>query len=267
MKKQSTHTNVVSFLKTYVRKRPLFLSLIRAKEAELFTRCMPYREPILDVGCGDGFFAKTVFTTVPIGLDIPDSRMKEASHTGVYKKLVQYNGVTIPFPRNTFPTIVSNCVLEHIDDVDRVVKEIYRVLAPGGTCVVTVMAKPWEQHLFGSIFLGDSYKQYMQKKQVHVHLYTSNQWKEVFTHAGFQITKCIGYLSPQACTWIDIAHYLSIPNLFSYILFHTWVLFSWMSTIFPMQRLARLIESDVPVVSAGALFFVLTKNKKSRVQY
>ncbi len=267
MKKPSTHTNVVSFLNTYLQKRPLFLSLIRAKEAELFTRFMPYRKPVLDIGCGDGFFAQTVFIAVSIGLDIPGSRMKELKNVGIYKKLVEYDGSKIPFSNNTFPTIISNCVFEHIEDVGRVLAEIYRVLRPGGTFVVSVMAKPWEEHLFGSIFLGNSYKQYMQKKQVHVHLYTSNQWKEVCTRAGFQIKKCIGYLSPQACMWIDIAHYLSIPNLCSYILFHTWVLFPWMSTVFPMQRLARLIEGDVPIASAGALFFMLTKNKKSRVQY
>lgn len=267
MKKQLTHTTVVSFLKTYLQNRPLFLSLIRSKEAELFTRFMPYKEPILDVGCGDGFFAQTVFTKVSTGLDIPDSRMKESRHRGVYKKLVQYDGSSMPFLNNTFSTIVSNCVLEHIYDVNTVIKKMYRVLAPGGSCVITVMAKPWEEHLFGSIFLGNSYKQYMKRKQVHVHLYACSEWKQVFVCAGFQITKCIGYLSPRACTWIDISHYLSIPNLCLYILFHTWVLFPWLSTLLPIQRLAQLIEQDVPITSAGALFFLLTKNKKSRVQY
>jgi len=143
---------------------------------------------------------------------------------------------------------------------------MYRVLAPGGSCIVTVMAKPWEEHLFGSIFLGNSYKQYMKRKQVHIHLLASSEWKQTFVRAGFQIKECIGYLSPYACRFIDISHYLSIPNLCSYILFHTWVLFPWMSCILPTQHLAHLIEKDVPVTSAGALFFVLTKNKKSRVQ-
>lgn len=266
MNKQLTHTNVVSNLDTYLQNRPLFLSLIRAKEAELFTRFMPYKEPILDVGCGDGFFAQTVFTTVSTGLDIPDSRMEESRYRGVYKKLVQYDGSSMPFPSSTFPTVVSNCVLEHIQDVDGVIKEMYRVLAPGGSCVVTVMAKPWEDHLFGSIFLGNSYKQYMKRKQVHVHLYTYSEWKQVFVRAEFQVKQCIGYLSPRACTCIDISHYLSIPNLCSYVLFHTWVLFPWFSTLLPLQRLAQLIENDVSVTSAGALFFLLTKNKKGRVQ-
>ena len=157
MNKQSTHTTVVSNLDTYLQNRPLFLSLIRVKEAELFTRFMPYKEPILDVGCGDGFFAQTVFNTVSIGLDVPQSRINEAYKSDVYKKLVQYDGVKFPFPNNSFPTVISNCVLEHINDVDRIIKEMYRVLAPGGFCIVTVMAKPWEEHLFGSIFIGNSY--------------------------------------------------------------------------------------------------------------
>ena len=266
MNKQSTHTTVVSNLDTYLQNRPLFLSLIRAKEAELFTRFMPYKEPILDVGCGDGFFAQTVFNTVSIGLDVPQSRINEAYKSDVYKKLVQYDGVKFPFPNNSFQTVISNCVLEHINDVDRIIKEMYRVLAPGGFCIVTVMAKPWEEHLFGSIFLGNTYRQYMKKKQVHIHLLTSSEWKQTFVRSGFQIKKCIGYLSPHACRLIDISHYLSLPNLCSYIFFHTWVLFPWLRFIFPMQHLAHLIEKDVPIASAGALFFVLTKNKKSRVQ-
>lgn len=38
----------------------------------------------------------------------------------------------IPFEENTFDVVICNHVLEHVDDADKVMKEFYRVMKPGG---------------------------------------------------------------------------------------------------------------------------------------
>ena len=90
-------SNLEYFLKLYLQERPVFLSLIRAKEAQLFQKYLPLRKPILDYGCGDGFFAsvtlgkkgltriesefsqiKSGSVRIEVGLDMKNSRIGEA---------------------------------------------------------------------------------------------------------------------------------------------------------------------------------------------
>lgn len=254
--------SIDGYLRTYLSNRPFFLSLIRAKEAELFSRYVPFTAPILDVGCGDGFFAHVIGEkkrSIDVGLDVEHSRQPEARKLGIYANLVTYNGKKFPFPSASFATVMSNCVLEHIPNLGQVVGEMYRVLVPGGTLVVSVMAKPWEDYLVGSMVMGNSYRHWMRKKQVHVHLLPVRDWTNVFTHAGFRVEKKIGYLSPAACRLIDVGHYVSWPSLFSYVLFKKWVLWKFLGSWYPVRWLTRVIGPDVPLHQAGAIFFVLIK--------
>ncbi|MFY0689507.1 MAG: methyltransferase domain-containing protein [Cyclobacteriaceae bacterium] len=43
----------------------------------------------------------------------------------------------VPFPDNSFDTIVTFQVIEHVQNDDLFVKELYRVLRPGGTALIT----------------------------------------------------------------------------------------------------------------------------------
>ena len=271
------------FLRTYLRERPLFLSLIRAKEAYLFQKYLPFKKPVLDVGCGDGFFTNVTFAKnfqfprptshgrspggraisnfqLDAGLDLQDSRIEEARKLNIYKKLVIYNGKKIPLPDNSFNTVVSNCVLEHVEDVETVLTEIYRVLRPGGVFITTVMARPWEEHLFGTRIFGSFYKKWMRKKQVHLNLFTCQKWNQVFQKAGFQREICEGYLSPQSCALIDICHYLSFPSLISYTFLGKWMLFPQITSyLYPTSHLAKVLLQKVSREDSGALFYVLKK--------
>lgn len=247
------------YLREYLRARPLFLSLIRAKEASLYEAYLPFKGPVLDVGAGDGFFARTVFKTIDVGLDVAQSRMEEARGLGVYKKLVAYDGVHFPFKDKMFTTVVSNCVLEHVPGLREVIRESYRVLKPGGKLIVTVMARPWEEHLVGALVMGNTYRNYMRRKQVHLNLLTAQQWRSAFTKAHFRIENEIGYLSPASCKLIDICHYLSVPSLVTYVLFKKWMLFPALVVLYPVSLLVRILRPNVALNDSGAIFFVLGK--------
>ncbi|MEK7577828.1 MAG: class I SAM-dependent methyltransferase [Patescibacteria group bacterium] len=256
------NTNTYQVLKYYSQFRPLFLSVLRAKEVCLYTKYLPMKHPSIDVGCGDGFFARQTFgeNEIDIGLDMKSSRMKDVEKQSAYKKLVTYDGYTFPFSNNTFNTVVSNSVFEHVDELPRVVSEIYRVLKPKGKMYTTVMAYPWEEYLLGATVFGNTYRKIMRTKQHHINLYTFIQWKKVFEQVGFRIVSVTGHGSKHASRMIDVLHYVSIPSLISYVLFGTWVL--WPSVVhpFPLQYFSRVMDEPVEPQKAAALFFVLEKS-------
>jgi len=84
--------------------------------------------PVLDIGCGDGRNSVFVFKNkkIDVGLD-PDSRsVTEAKKAVFIKKRFKAKVQKLPFKSNSFRTVVSNSVFEHIKEDDRPgLKEIY----------------------------------------------------------------------------------------------------------------------------------------------
>ena len=236
----------------YLKSRPLFLALIRAKEAWLFQKYLPLTPPILDLGCGDGFFAKIAFRKLNIGLDLKDSRIRESTKEAMYEKLMEYDGHKIPLRSGSVSTVVSNCVLEHIPNLEEVVEEVYRILKPGGLFITTVMAKPWEDNLM----FGGWYKNWMRRKQVHFNLLNYWEWMKLWKNCGFEVREKIGYLSPTACKLIDFFHYFSLPIFIIYKLTGRW---DWGWRWYPTERFAKIMNENVEADKSGAIFFELRK--------
>jgi SAM-dependent methyltransferase len=288
-----------NYLRTYLRNRPLFYSLIRPKEAELFYKELPLKRPVLDFGCGDGFFADTVFNNtcrIDVGIDVDPKKIKEAEKLGVYdtlpalkggvslrrmtyqssihprakahgflercyKKVKLYDGKKIPYPDSNFATVISNCVFEHLDDLDRSLSEIRRVMKPKGKLITTVMTDNWEKYLFGSLLLGALYKKWMRKKQRHLNLLSSNDWQNVFKKNGFKVRKSIGYLDKKTSRRVDILHYVSAGSLISKKVFNKWVVFPEILDVLKIEdKLKRISESNCAVNKSAAIFYVLEKN-------
>ncbi|MBZ0190650.1 MAG: class I SAM-dependent methyltransferase [Candidatus Kuenenia stuttgartiensis] len=92
---------------------------------------------VLDYGCGAGQIV-TALRNKGIdarGCDVfytggdYSSRVQPELLGGVIKHME--HGV-IPFPDESFDYVVNNQVMEHVEDIDSVLTEIYRVLKPGG---------------------------------------------------------------------------------------------------------------------------------------
>lgn len=260
---------VDTFLKTYFKNRPFFLGLIRAKELELFRRFLPPADTlsalrILDFGSGDGFFTRTLFNgeRVPLcGID-PDKRTAgKALAEGTYNQFPLYDGVRVPFKDNTFDLIISNSVLEHVEDLPQTVKELSRILKRGGTLLCSVMTDRWETHLAGRLCLGQSYAGWLRRRQKHNNLLSCDGWQAHFEKGGFRTGEVIGYMDKKASRWFELFHYLSLHSLISHRLCGRWVLFPRLFDLFPVDTLfAPLVREDIPVPDAAALFFKLVKD-------
>jgi len=93
---------------------------------------------LLDVGCGGGIlaeeFARAGFAVT--GIDpAPETIETARAHASTSRLSILYetgSGEHLPFPDESFDHVTCCDVLEHVEDVDRVVAEIARVLKPGG---------------------------------------------------------------------------------------------------------------------------------------
>ena len=95
---------------------------------------------ILDVGCGTG----TMLTYLARfgaaeGVDI-DSEAIEYCHARGLTQVSQSTADSLPFANNTFELVTALDVVEHIDDDLGVLREMRRVLRPGGRLLLTVPA-------------------------------------------------------------------------------------------------------------------------------
>ncbi|HET7212602.1 MAG TPA: class I SAM-dependent methyltransferase [Terriglobia bacterium] len=94
---------------------------------------------VLELGCGDGFqlsLLRERFTRV-FAID-PVNRPDQAS--GCAYAVAE----ALPFADGTFDLIVSNCVLEHLNDRGRALNESVRVLKPGGYMAHVVPSRFWK---------------------------------------------------------------------------------------------------------------------------
>ncbi|OGK14221.1 hypothetical protein A3H80_00785 [Candidatus Roizmanbacteria bacterium RIFCSPLOWO2_02_FULL_37_19] len=253
-------TYVQAFLKRY----PLFFAFIRSQEAYLFDMYRPLRNPILDFGCGDGYFAKIALhgDIIDVGLDLQKSRINQAEKEQNYKNLTTYDGNTIPYPHKHFQTAISNCVLEHIPHLEVSLKEISRVLKPGGLFLTSVMTDRWEDYLVGNKIFGKSYARIRRIDQDHHNLLSYKQWRNVFKQADFEVVEEIGYLSPRNAAWLDVMHYASFLSLPLYMLTGRWVIFPKLYFLCRIDSwITQRIQLPVDIKKSAALFYILKKRR------
>jgi len=121
-------------------------ALWRALEAQAYP-VDALQPPVLDLGCGDGSFARIAFAhqRIDAGIDLSELDLRMAVGKGNYGSLVAGDARFLPYRDQCFATVFSNCVLEHIPEVDTVLGEVARVLRKDGRFIFTVPS-----HMFGA---------------------------------------------------------------------------------------------------------------------
>jgi SAM-dependent methyltransferase len=104
-------------------------------------------EAILDFGSGPGILACELavevgpagrITAFDISTDMNAIASRRADAAGMRDRIdvVKGDSEELAFPDSRFDAAVSTQVLEYIDDVDRALRELHRVLRPGGRLVL-----------------------------------------------------------------------------------------------------------------------------------
>jgi ubiquinone/menaquinone biosynthesis C-methylase UbiE len=99
-------------------------------------------ERILDVGCGDGYYDRKLVIRSNCRVEAIDARPHRIATARVRNPHpnVRYyvmSGEHLGFQTASFDKVLSLCVLEHIRDDHGSLKEMARVLRPGGRLVIT----------------------------------------------------------------------------------------------------------------------------------
>lgn len=101
-------------------------------------------EKVLEIGCGRGFYEALLSTIFPkldiTAIDRSDEYL-EIAQRAVMSKQVRFenqDALALPYKANTFDRVFATEVLEHLPDDRLALREMYRVLKPGGVVMITV---------------------------------------------------------------------------------------------------------------------------------
>ena len=93
---------------------------------------------VLDVGCGGGFLTEEIakFGLETTGLDPSVPSLHTArNHAATMNLSIDYHegfGERLPFPDEKFDMVFCLDVLEHVRDFEKILREVRRILVPGG---------------------------------------------------------------------------------------------------------------------------------------
>jgi SAM-dependent methyltransferase len=103
--------------------------------------------------------------------------------TATYGGALRGDATRLPFADATFDTVVTSEVLEHIQDDVAAIKELHRVLKPGGTLGVTVPTW-WPEKI--NWMLSDEYHA-PKSPGGHVRIYSATELKAKLRAAGLDV--------------------------------------------------------------------------------
>ena len=99
---------------------------------------------ILEVGCSSGFMLKAIRQAIPqafvIGSDYVRQPLENLAAQIPDIPLLQFNLLECPLPDASVDAVVLLNVLEHIKDDTAALRQLYRILKPGGIVVLEVPA-------------------------------------------------------------------------------------------------------------------------------
>jgi len=163
---------------------------------------------VLDLGCGEGRHSLGLQSISQklavhcIGLDASarDLQTAQTRRNDMFSAtdspapvFIQGDGHQLPFAEHSFDHLICSEVLEHIEKLDSFLKEITRVLKPGGTLIVSV-PRAWPEKICWRLE-----SEYHQVEGGHVRIFNGRKLRKQLEAMGF------------CCTRQHGAHALHVP--------------------------------------------------------
>lgn len=165
------------------------------------------RPAIMDIGCSSGFLLGKIRQAFPhghvVGADYVPAPLRKLSKDHPDWPLIQFDLTSSPIPDACLDAVSLANVLEHIGDDFTALRQVFRMLRPGGVAVIEVPAGP---HLF------DIY----DKQLLHFRRYSRRSLHKLLADAGLEVhdESYIGCLIYPAFSIVKKRNkrYLSLPD-------------------------------------------------------
>ncbi len=202
----------------YYRFAPAALALrecVRLKAV----RGIELPEPILDIGCGDGLFARMAFPDRQSwGIDINPAEVKRAQATRTYSTLICGSVCDVDLPRGFFGSAIANCSLEHVPDIHKALSNVRPSLKDGAPFVLIVPTPEWTAQLatvelLRRAGLGDlarAYSEGIDRVFRHIHMLDEDGWADILRPAGFEIVESRPIVDRRTSWAFDVLLYPSV---------------------------------------------------------
>jgi ubiquinone/menaquinone biosynthesis C-methylase UbiE len=192
----------VKFLRVYAFQPAT--AFWRAVEVDVLKRFIPSGGHVLDLGCGDGKLTSILFDgKLPgglslVGIDGDAYETEQAPRSLPYLRIHTCWASNIPEPSGSFDYVISNSVLEHIQDIEATIAEVARLLKNGGIFVFTVPSPGFHHCLHGPLNRNSSrtaYLEEMDRRLAHYRYWDSKEWQEQLARQGLTIENQVEYFN------------------------------------------------------------------------
>ncbi|MEO8845537.1 MAG: class I SAM-dependent methyltransferase [Kofleriaceae bacterium] len=199
--RELTDDEILRWALAYLRHAPLSLSLReinRLVAFQSFQARQPKPGPVLDVGCGDGFWWTVREDDREIyGIDISASEIAQARER-IHAELTDVSQEQ-PFRGTKFEEIIGNCSLEHVPDIDAALSNLRRAASPTARLLMFVPTPRWAyqgntQKLLlkhaprVAMALSGALNGFFQ----HWHLYDAKVWQRLLEQNGWRVETTVG---------------------------------------------------------------------------
>ena len=148
---------------------------------------------VLDLGCGEGRHVISAYVEAQvhsIGVDLSLDDLKttrdkfqdfaEPENESKSFGLSSANALELPFADNTFDKVICSEVLEHIPDYQGALKEVERVLKPGGLFCASVPRR-WPEKICWALS-----EEYHNTPGGHIRIFRANELRQDIEELGFE---------------------------------------------------------------------------------
>lgn len=262
--------NKQTYFEKYLEIAPFSLALwraVEAKELRRIKRRFKYQRPILDVGCGFGEFAGVFFESmIEVGIDISPTDLLRAAQGKTYKNLYAEDARELSFAANSFATVISISVLEHIPGVEKAIQEIYRVLKPGGLFIATIPTDElYSCLLYPMLFeklrlrgFAQWYFRLYNRVFKHINLWSQKKWLQLLKGAGFEVIHSEKIIPAKTTRIFDLFLITALPSQVGRWLFGNRLIWglSWKKRL-----LRRIFEPLIQLKETGGSNIVIVAQK------
>jgi len=160
-------------------------------------------ERVLDLGCGLGYGTRMIFDKSKkdvIGMDISADAIEYAKKNYPGPKYVVGSAEKLPFSDAYFDSVIAFEIIEHVDDPDRVLAEISRVLKPKGRLFISTPNPKHFRHMLLHYLAGAPWPAQAYPNKYHKKEFAYDEFIALLKGHGFAIKHSFGQTIP---VWVE----------------------------------------------------------------